>query len=108
MVSKLDMTLNGRPVPSIYSVVSSGLYAPWRFANAEPSNYMLDGRFTLQVEGQSLAGAIETPTKEGNAFAVVQVSRSNGGHHLKVELDSAMGKRTVEYKLDDWLPTPLT
>jgi hypothetical protein len=84
----------------IISIVSSGLYAPWPFANARPDEHWLDGRFAMQ-DG-SLRGRMETPLIAGaDGFAVVSLQNGDDGvWTLQVDLDLADRTRHAKKRLD--------
>jgi choline dehydrogenase-like flavoprotein len=107
MFSKVDLALDGNPPVTVYSVVSSALYAPWRFANSAPSDFVLKDGFSISGN-PPLTGRIETPlVEEANGFAVVHVAKVPGGHALTVELDSSARRQSHSYTLVD-VPTAHT
>lgn len=90
----------------IISIVSSGLYAPWPFANAQPQEHWLDGPFKL--DNGALAGRMATPlVGRGDGYAVVSVSRGDDGvWTLDVVLDLADGEQRASKRLDGRPDTP--
>lgn len=102
MASVTELAWGGRPPVRIYSVVSSGLYAPWRFANDAPCNYILDGAVALDVgNGQVLNGKIQSTARQTNGFAIVHVQKDVGSQSyvLTVEFDPAHGVAPIRYQL---------
>ena len=89
----------GRPPVTVHAVISSGLHAPWPFANTRVEDLLLDGRVRFRHRGAvAIEGTIETPavgTAEG--YARVDVRRVDGGDwRLGVALDLADGVTACE------------
>lgn len=84
----------------IISIVSSGLYAPWPFANARPDEFWLDGPFTT-VDG-AISGHMQTPlVGGGDGYALVSVTRGDDAvWTIDVVLDLASGTRRATRRLD--------
>lgn len=99
MASELRVAIDGGDAVKVYSVVSSGLYAPWRFANAEPSTYFLAGNFVLPYGASVLNGSIVTETRQANDFCVIHIRKVANGHRLTVSFDPAEGKPDISYRL---------
>jgi phosphodiesterase/alkaline phosphatase D-like protein len=97
IVSKVDLRRVGHKPVSVYSVVSSGLYAPWRFANATPAQFVLNRRDVPLAPGLQLD--IESKTGKGDGFAVVRIERRGRRHRLTVELDCRLGTTRTVYDL---------
>jgi hypothetical protein len=88
----------------VVSVVSSGLYAPWPFANARPDEFWLDGSLSPDdvqrngFEASMLTAAVGT----GNGFAQLQLQRDKtNGWRLEVRLDLDDGLRVCRRALGD-------
>lgn len=90
---------DGTPI-EVISIVSSGLYAPWPFANARADEFWLDG--PLRLQPGDLRARIETPLiGRTDGFAVVSVVRGDDGvWTLQVEFDLADGLRHASKRLD--------
>jgi len=82
-VSSLWMDGSRGPV-EIISVVSSGLYAPWPFANSRPDEFWLEGRFTMNS-----TSAADGPRSIGGKMATAAVGTTNGFGRVRVERSSA-------------------
>jgi hypothetical protein len=73
------------------SVVASGAYAPWPFANQRPDELWLDGPFEfvhggLRISGEMLTAACGTQ----DGFALLRLQRGDGGAwQVQVDLDLA-------------------
>jgi hypothetical protein len=79
---------------AVYSVVSSGLYSPWPFANMRADDYVLNGPIELSCDGKKVAGQMDTAiVSEKNGYAVINVTRgkSSGAFALTVTLEAADG-----------------
>ncbi|RZL89184.1 MAG: hypothetical protein EOP82_20675, partial [Variovorax sp.] len=92
-VSSLWMTGAHGPV-EVISIVSSGLYAPWPFANSRPDEFWLDGPVSMRFGGRCIEGqAITAAAGTGDGFALVRVEpERSGGWTLHVTLDLAEGR----------------
>jgi hypothetical protein len=84
----------------IISIVSSGLYSPWPFANAWPDEYWLDGPFT--TNDGAFKGRMDTPlVGAADSLAIVSVQLADDGvWTLEVTLDFAAGPRRARKRLD--------
>jgi cholesterol oxidase len=86
---------------TVYSVVSSGMYTPWPFANARPEDFVLGEALVLERDRVSLAGRMVTGLVSSEAgYAALTFSpkaTANGHATLKVEFRSHDGnvKRTA-------------
>ena len=99
MAGTIELTVADKPAVRVFSVVSSGLYAPWRFANAEPANFVLQGRVALASAHSDVVHCeIDMTPHEPDAFAVIHLSR----HKLIVEFDSASGISSVREMAFIW------
>jgi len=100
-VSSLWLQAKAGPV-EVISVVSSGLYAPWPFANARPDAFWLDGKVELgAVPGAFSATMATAAVGAGNGFAMLQVERGAGGHwRIEVTLDLDDGLTQCRRDLD--------
>ncbi len=95
-VSSLWLTRpDGTPM-EVVSIVASGLYAPWPFANARADEFWLDGSLSPDdaqrngFEASMLTAAIGT----GNGFAQVRLQRAGSvGWQIEVQLDLDDGLR---------------
>jgi cholesterol oxidase len=99
MSSEVELRWNSSVPVKVYSVVSSGLYAPWRFANAERCDYVRDG--DCVTEAELSCTPLKTHTCEANGYAVVQVEREGQRHRLTVEFDTSAGMKRQIYDLPD-------
>ena len=90
----------------VISIVSSGLYAPWPFANAQPEEYWLDG--PLRTTDGAIEGRMQTPlVGRSDGYAVVSVTQgADGVWTLDVVLDQADGERHASKPLDGRAGTP--
>jgi hypothetical protein len=84
----------------VISIVASGLYAPWPFANTRADEYWLDGAF--ETRDGALRGRMETPLIGGaDGLAIVKVAPGQDGvWTLDVTLDLADGARSARRRLD--------
>lgn len=80
----------------VVSVVSSGLYTPWPFANQRPSELDLDGTVDLGWTGNSCEGTMALHAMSANnGHAVVGLRHTQGDQAwLDVSLRSANGATT--------------
>lgn len=100
-VGKHRLSMNGKSV-NAYSVVSSGLYAPWTFANDEVCNHADQGPTSLSYNGSELS--VKTDRLRffsGNGYALVQVkyAKETGGYVLQVEFDQPDGVHSESFAL---------
>lgn len=82
--------------PRVHAIVSSGLYAPWPFANERPANYVHDGPVVFTDGLRVVAGHMHSHAVwTRNGFVVVQATQSalsvefhaaDGGHCDRVNL----------------------
>lgn len=90
--------------PSVVAVVSSGLYAPWPFANARPVDLLLDGPVVLHGGNgvPSLTGwsrCLALSTEQG--VATFALRPRGGGTRLSVRLCRARGPaHDLEVEID--------
>jgi len=84
----LACTLQIAGGPRVHAIVSSGLYAPWPFANDRPANYVHDGPVVF-TDGQRVVAGRMHPhgVWTRNGFVVVQATQSA----LRVEFHAADG-----------------
>lgn len=90
-VSSLWMTGRHGPV-EVISIVSSGLYSPWPFANSRPEEFWLDGPVDMRFGGREIKGqAVTAAVGTGNGYALVRVEPDKTGSgwtlHVKLDLD---------------------
>lgn len=100
LVGSLALELGAGRSLDVHTVVSSGLYAPWPFANAAPQDLALDGPVAYAHAAGLLAGRMSTAvcgTAQG--FAIVSVQRTGERWQLAVELDLADGRTLCERAL---------
>ncbi|MBT2301535.1 GMC family oxidoreductase N-terminal domain-containing protein [Variovorax paradoxus] len=92
-VSSLWMKGAGGTV-EVISIVSSGLYAPWPFANSRPEEFWLDGPVSMSFEGRRIEGqAVTAAAGTSDGYALVRVEpEKSGGWTLHVTLDLAEGR----------------
>jgi cholesterol oxidase len=86
----------------VHSVVSSGLYAPWPFANSPAADLLLDGDVAFRHRGAvAFSGTMTTAAMgTGQGFARVDVRRVGDGRwQLRVALDLADEVMTCERQL---------
>ena len=91
---RLDDTL------TVHAVMSSGLYAPWPFANGDPGDYLLEGRTALRHGRRSVSVAVEAAQwMAADGFATVGVSGPPGDPHatLSVNLVPGAGGEPLRY-----------
>ena len=78
---------------AIYSVLSSGMHAPWPFANSRPEEFVLDGPVALRLGDAVLNGQMHTAAwSPHSGYALVSLSAAGDDPHalLRVRLrDSA-------------------
>jgi len=81
----------GEASPRVVSVVSSGTYAPWPFANQRPDELILSGGVNLGLSGSPLVGTIKLEALSAtDAYALIQLENSaeSGRLELRVSLRS--------------------
>lgn len=80
---------------AIHSVVSSGLYTPWPFANTRPEELILDGTVRIECGGICVEGIASTRiVSEASGYAVVGVAQDSAERWvLEVMLCKADGAR---------------
>lgn len=105
-VSSLWLTRpDGTPM-EVVSIVASGLYAPWPFANARADEFWLDGTLNaddVQRNGFE-ASMLTAAVGSGNGFAQLLLCRdaaAAAGWRLQVRLDLDDGLRVCERALGD-------
>ncbi len=79
---------------AVYSVVSSGLYSPWPFANTRADDYVLNEPIELSCGDKKVAGQMDTAiVSEKNGYAVISVApgQAPGAFELTVTLQAADG-----------------
>lgn len=79
---------------AVYSVVSSGLYSPWPFANMRADDYVLNEPIELSCGDKKVAGQMDTAiVSEKNGYAVISVApgQAPGAFELTVTLQAADG-----------------
>ena len=96
MSALASLVLHGGPSGDveIHSIVSSGLHAPWPFANARPEQFVREGDVKLRRGGQVvLEATIATPLLTvSDGFAVIKLAQpTSGTWRLDVEFDHADG-----------------
>ena len=75
------LVLDGSGV-TVYSIVSSGLHAPWPFANARRQEFVLAGPVTLACGARTLSGMMSTPdVMLHNGHARVSLAKLGGDPH---------------------------
>jgi choline dehydrogenase-like flavoprotein len=82
--------------PAVHAVMSSGLYAPWPFANARAEELLLDGEVELAHGTGVLRGRMQPGAWSArDGFALIEVQgRSEAAHErLHVALCAADGSR---------------
>ncbi|SFN41773.1 alpha/beta fold hydrolase [Variovorax sp. OV329] len=92
-VSSLWMK-GARGTVEVISIVSSGLHAPWPFANARPEEFWLDGPVSMSFDGRKIEGhAVTAAAGTSDGYALVRVEpQLQGGWTLSVTLDLAEGR----------------
>ena len=104
MFCRLWLSCGGGPEVSAYSVVSSGLYSPYPFANTRYTELQsrYDGLYRDWIDAPMAVGQADlrvryetqlTATRE--SFAVLAVERSGNGWLLSAEFD--VGSRAVPH-----------
>jgi choline dehydrogenase-like flavoprotein len=95
-----SLAIDGGPV--VHSVVSSGLHAPWPFANTRAEDLVIDGPLALSDGRRTVTGRITCHAHHGSGgFAIV---RASGGDapFIDVELhENAPQVRVVTVTLKD-------
>ncbi|VWX61332.1 putative Choline dehydrogenase [Burkholderiales bacterium 8X] len=71
--------LLGGGTNAIYSVVSSGLYAPWPFANGQPEDFALAGAVTLPMHSAAFGTMHTAPLPPSSAYALIGIEPGKGG-----------------------------
>jgi len=75
------LVLDGSGV-TVHSIVSSGLHAPWPFANARRQEFVLAGPVTLACGARTLSGMMSTPdVMLHNGHARVSLAKLGGDPH---------------------------
>jgi hypothetical protein len=105
-VSSLWLTRSDGTPMEVVSVVASGSYTPWPFANARPDEFWLDGSLDPDdarrngFEASMTTAAVGT----GSGFAQLQLQRDgSSGWRLQVRLDLDDGLRVCARALGDAL-----
>ena len=71
----------------LHSVVSSGLYAPWPFANMRPESLRLQGAFTISDGARQIAGEIRTEClTRSDGYALLALNGPDGDPHAQLEV----------------------
>lgn len=99
-VTSLDLA--DRPGLRVVSVVSSGLYAPWPFANTRPDELLLEGEWGLGSGPSGVRGTLRCHAiSAADGYAIVHLQPSGTGDRilLRVSLRSGDGS-TVECSVD--------
>ena len=100
---RLDDTL------TVHAVMSSGLYAPWPFANGDPGDYLLDGRTVLRHGRRAVGVAVEDSRwMVGDGFATVSVSGPSGDPHALLTVDLVPGASGAPLRYTHGLGQPGT
>lgn len=100
MHTTLTIAWEAQQPVTVQSIVSSALYAPWRFANAEPANYH-NGRFACRLSDASrIHGNSATTFYQADGFAVVSAERAQGGYRIAVDFDLANGRHHASWMSD--------
>lgn len=98
LVSSLSFSIDDGAPLTLHSIVSSGTYTPWPFADTAPQDLLLDGEVRYRVDGvERIIGTIETPAVVRSAgVALVEVRRAEDGvrWRLGVEFERA-GERVI-------------
>lgn len=85
----------------IVSIVASGLYSPWPFANARADAFWLDGPLDTTIAGRRFTGRMQTPIAGGaDGYAVVSLTRDHDVWTIEVELDLADATHCARRRLD--------
>jgi choline dehydrogenase-like flavoprotein len=87
--ASLVATLHMEGGPAVHMVVSSGLYTPWPFANADPeADLVTRGTVTISDGRRWLTGQMQChAVQRGHGFAVVRAEATTGAApHIEVEL----------------------
>jgi choline dehydrogenase-like flavoprotein len=80
---------------SVVSVISSGMYTPWPFANKRPDELALAGQVDLGLPGSLCAGTMRLHAiSTSNGYAIVRVVQNDSTARLIVSLRSANGATT--------------
>jgi cholesterol oxidase len=107
LVCSLDVVVDGQRPVCVHSVVSSGLYAPWPFANSPAADLLLDGDMTFRHRGAVAFSGTMTTAAIGTAqgFARVDVRRLEGdAWQMVVELDLDDGTIVCQRLLNEGGP----
>jgi cholesterol oxidase len=86
-----SFTFEGEASPRVVSVVSSGTYAPWPFANQRPDELILSGSVDLGLSGSPLVGTVKLEALAATeAYALIQLEHNapSGRLTLRVSLRS--------------------
>ncbi|RCW70239.1 alkaline phosphatase D family protein [Pseudorhodoferax soli] len=101
MLTKMTIAWEAQQPVTVRSIVSSGLYAPWRFANAEPANYCT-GAFACRLSDASrIHGESATTFHQADGFAVISAVRGRGGYQISVDFDLADGRHSTSWASDE-------
>jgi cholesterol oxidase len=94
--SVCSLAFNGdHGVNQVVSVVSSGLYTPWPFANQRPDDLQLEGAVNLGWTQQPFDGTLKLHAQSAhNGHAVVSLVQVNGDAKLHVSMRAANGATT--------------
>ncbi|WP_425259985.1 alpha/beta fold hydrolase [Rubrivivax sp. RP6-9] len=86
-----SFTFEGEAAPRVVSVVSSGTYAPWPFANQRPEDLILGGAVDLGLTGSPLRGTVKLEAlSAADAYALIQLEcdAKSGRLALRISLRS--------------------
>lgn len=75
----------------LLSIHTPGLNTPYRFANAQESDFILNERFRFRDGERTWGCALRTQTFAGAGFTWVTLERSSGDWRLDVEYDDGSG-----------------
>lgn len=103
--SVTSFTLGGSTAGhAVVSIVSSGLYAPWPFANQRPDELQLQGLVDIGTPADGLAGTMQLhamSSADGYAIVRVEPHKADEADDLHVSLRAATGgevRCTVELR----------
>lgn len=72
-----SFTFEGETSPRVVSVVSSGTYAPWPFANQRPDELILSGAVDLGPSGAPLVGTVKLEAlSAADSYALIQLEHN--------------------------------
>ncbi|OGA75972.1 MAG: hypothetical protein A2X73_18430 [Burkholderiales bacterium GWE1_65_30] len=91
-----SFTFKGETSPRMVSVVSSGTYAPWPFANQRSDELILSGSVDLGLSGSPLVGTVKLEALSAtDAYALIQLEHKAPSGHLVLRVSLRADTKTA-------------